>query len=100
MKQQKKKLKHKVIEFGKGRSIALGKYEKGYSLILERPLETSDYGEAPQFAEVVDGKLVTQLGITEEAMDNIVKAYNEYNYNSFNYMISILGLTIDEENYK
>ena len=98
---QKKKIKHKVIKFGEGKLVALGKYDKGYSLVLERPLEDIDNNEAPQFAKIVDGKILTNLGITDEAMDNIVHLYNEYKnesllYNTLELMTDLLVKAVSE----
>jgi len=97
---QKKKIKHKVIKFSEGRLVALGKYDKGYSLVLERPLEDSDNNEAPQFAKIVDGKVLTNLGITDEAMDNIVQLYNEYKYSPVLYTLDIMSSLLDKNNLR
>jgi len=96
MKQTKKRIEHKRIKFGKGRSVSLGKYDDGYSLIMERPLITEDYGIAPIFSEVVDGKIVTQLGLTEEAMNNIIYMYNEYNGGNSIFSLDFISEIVDK----
>jgi len=83
------KIPHYGRKLSNDREVWLGRFDKGYSIIFNRPIKDDDLDGLPEYVSICDDKVMTKLSLSKEAMSALIDLYINQDYDQIKKTIFI-----------